>query len=337
MNFLLTMASGPRINLFTNDSVETFNYYYYDIWQEYGDPRINKFPLMDGGPWSVLTVIAAYVYFVKILGPELMSTRKPFSLKPLIFTYNIVMVLINGFFFFTASYHTKFGIQTWYCTPVDQNAYDAEWKWKLTVGWLFVMSKFIDLLDTIFFVLRKNFHQVSALHVIHHSLVPINCWLGLKYVPSESAAFMPFINSFIHTVMYSYYALSSLGPKMKPYLWWKKYLTQMQIIQLALVSIHCIYLGLNPGCNLPKVLFLAGFPQVLLFLYMFCNFFLKAYVKDQDQPQQLTDSKLKNGITSSSNGITRNGTSSISNGSAAKVSNGSLVSNGKSLVDKKVL
>lgn len=273
------------MRLFSNESAEFFQYYYYDIWQEYGDPRINQFPMMGGGPWSVLGIIAAYVYFVKVLGPEIMASRKPFSLKPVIFIYNIMMIMINAFFFITASYHTKFGIQTWYCQPVDQNALDSDMMWKLQIGYLFVMSKFIDLLDTIFFVLRKNFRQVSALHVIHHSLVPINCWLGLKYVPSESAAFMPFINSFIHTVMYTYYALSSLGPQMKPFLWWKKYLTSMQIIQLALVSIHCIYLGLNSNCNLPKVLFLAGFPQVLFFLYMFCSFFLKAYVTNEDVKQ----------------------------------------------------
>ena len=256
------MASSPTLRLLSNDSVDTFRYYTYDVWQEYGDPRINKFPMMEGGPWSVLGLISAYVYFVKVKGPELMATRKPFSLKPIIFTYNVFMILVNAFIFVNASYHTNFGVKTWQCFPVDQNNNDAEWKWKLTVGWIFVISKFVDLLDTVFFVLRKNFHQVSVLHVMHHSLVPINCWLGLKYVPSESAAFMPFINSFIHTIMYSYYALSSLGPKMKPYLWWKKYLTQMQIIQLALLSLHCIYLGMSKSCNLSKFIFIIGFPQV---------------------------------------------------------------------------
>lgn len=30
--------------------------------------------------------------------------------------------------------------------------------------------------------------------------------------------------------MYSYYFLSALGPHMQKYLWWKKYLTRMQIV-----------------------------------------------------------------------------------------------------------
>lgn len=272
--------------LVSNYTMATLRYYYFDMWQQTGDPRLNHFPFMEGGPWTVLTVIGAYVYFVKIGGPRFMAKRKAFEIKPLILFYNVAMVVINAFFFYTASIHTSFGIKTWYCTPVDPNAFDPEWRYKLTIGWLYVLSKFVDLLDTVFFVLRKNFHQVSALHVIHHALVPINCWIGLKYVPSESAVFMPFINSFIHTVMYSYYALSTLGPAVKPYLWWKKYLTQMQIIQLALVSIHCIYLGTNPTCNLPKIIFLIGLPQVLLVLYMFCSFFLRSYVNVEKTKSQ---------------------------------------------------
>lgn len=186
---MLGSDGSPSI-FFSNQTVANFRYYYYDVWQQTGDPRINNFPMMEGGPWNVLTIIAAYVAFVKAIGPALMADRKPFSLKPVIFSYNVFMVLINALFFLYASYHTNFGIKTWQCNPVDKNKFDTEWQIKLTVSWLFVMSKFVDLLDTVFFVLRKNYHQVSALHVIHHSLVPINCWLGLKYVPSESAAFM---------------------------------------------------------------------------------------------------------------------------------------------------
>jgi len=30
--------------------------------------------------------------------------------------------------------------------------------------------------------------------------------------------------------MYSYYFLAALGPEMQKYLWWKKYLTRLQIV-----------------------------------------------------------------------------------------------------------
>ena len=269
----MTLQSEPA-------SRSSLHYFYFDMWQASVDARVSQYPLMEGGPWPVLAIIAAYVYFVKVLGPDLMQHRKPFNMKPIILAYNVLMVLINSFFFYVLARRTNFGLRTWQCNPLSQynRADDKEWQFIVYVGWLFVMSKFVDLLDTVFFVLRKNFHQVSALHVIHHSLVPINCWFGLKYVPSESVAFLPFINSFVHAVMYSYYALSSLGPHMRPYLWWKKYLTSIQIIQLALVTLHCVFLALNSACNLPKFCFVAGAPQVLLILYMFTTFFRRAYV-----------------------------------------------------------
>lgn len=37
------------------------------------------------------------------------------------------------------------------------------------------------------------------------------------------------LNSLIHVIMYSYYALSAV-PALRKYLWWKRYLTQMQLV-----------------------------------------------------------------------------------------------------------
>jgi hypothetical protein len=45
------------------------------------------------------------------------------------------------------------------------------------------------------------------------------------------AAFLPAMaNSFIHVLMYTYYGLSALGPHIAKYLWWKKYLTILQLV-----------------------------------------------------------------------------------------------------------
>lgn len=74
-------------------------------------------------------------------------------------------------------------------------------------------------------------------------------WLGVKWVPGGQCKFneklklkitlfnlyLAFVcvmfNSFVHGVMYSYYGLSSLGPSIQKYLWWKKYLTQLQLVK----------------------------------------------------------------------------------------------------------
>jgi len=42
------------------------------------------------------------------------------------------------------------------------------------------------------------------------------------------------VNSFIHTLMYVYYALAAIGPSMQKYLWWKRYMTKLQLVRLWL-------------------------------------------------------------------------------------------------------
>ena len=48
------------------------------------------------------------------------------------------------------------------------------------------------------------------------------------------------INSFVHIIMYTYYLLSALGPTVQKYLWWKKYLTTLQMVrQLCVCRAGC--------------------------------------------------------------------------------------------------
>lgn len=44
------------------------------------------------------------------------------------------------------------------------------------------------------------------------------------------STFFGFLNTFVHIIMYTYYLLSALGPHMQRYLWWKKYLTTLQMV-----------------------------------------------------------------------------------------------------------
>jgi len=45
-----------------------------------------------------------------------------------------------------------------------------------------------------------------------------------------TACLAAMINSFVHVLMYTYYGLSALGPRVQKYLWWKKYLTRVQLV-----------------------------------------------------------------------------------------------------------
>ena len=44
------------------------------------------------------------------------------------------------------------------------------------------------------------------------------------------AFFHPLLNTGVHVLMYTYYGLAALGPQWQRYLWWKKYLTTLQLV-----------------------------------------------------------------------------------------------------------
>lgn len=121
--------------------------------------------------------------------------------------------------------------------------------------WLYYICKITELLDTVFFVLRKKQNQISFLHLYHHTLMPLCGFIGLKYFAGNFAlshtytfrkrltkfshigghgTLLGLINSFIHVIMYVYYMLAAMGPQVQKHLWWKKYLTVMQIVSLSL-------------------------------------------------------------------------------------------------------
>lgn len=66
----------------------------------------------------------------------------------------------------------------------------------------------------------------------------------------STAFFGATINSSIHVLMYGYYGLAALGPQMQKYLWWKKYLTIIQMVGITLRLYLCVC-SVGVGCHAP--------------------------------------------------------------------------------------
>nr|CAD7451027.1 unnamed protein product [Timema bartmani] len=112
--------------------------------------------------------------------------------------------------------------------------------------WCYMICKVVELLDTVFFVLRKKNNQISYLHLHHHTLMPVCSWIGVKFLPGGHGTLLGVINSFVHIIMYSYYLFAGLGPQFQKYLWWKKHLTTMQMDR---VGWRCLRIGLDGGVS----------------------------------------------------------------------------------------
>lgn len=146
------------------------------------------------------------------------------------------------------------------------------------VCWLFYISKFIELFDTLFFILRKKFNQVTFLHVFHHGIMPCSWWFGVRFVPGGFSTFHALLNSFIHVMMYIYYGLSACGPKYQKYIWWKIYMTKMQMIQFIACLLHSMQL-LFIKCNYPILFVYWVGLYAFIFMILFFNFYIQQYLK----------------------------------------------------------
>lgn len=246
------------------------------VWLPTRDHRTVGWPLT-GNPLPVLVITAAYLYFVKVGGPRWMSNRKPFDLRACIFVYNLSAALLSAYFVcrFVKLAYWDLG----YTFLQDLDISDSPATLEIVhLSWWLYMFKVCELADTVFFVLRKNNHQVSTLHVVHHVMVTWNMWLNLTYSAQSHEMFIMCMNTFVHVFMYTYYFLSALGPTYRHLLWWKKYMTMMQISQFVLLFAHAVGMVFAKG-NYVRLFVWLELAEAILFFVWFVVFYIQAYSK----------------------------------------------------------
>ncbi|XP_052860218.1 elongation of very long chain fatty acids protein 7-like [Anopheles cruzii] len=272
--------------------------FYHYVNYEVSDPRVNGWFLM-GTPWPGATILGLYLMFVLKWGPKWMENKKPFRIDRIIKYYNLAQVVICTFLFvegFRLGYLRGY---SFLCQPVDYSPTEVPTMIARRCYYYFLV-KVLDLLDTIFFVLRKKQNQVSFLHVYHHTGMVMLIWSGVKWFPGGHGVFMGFINSFVHVVMYFYYFLTSVSPKYKGNLWWKKYITQLQIIQFGMIFLQWFVLLFQPNCTFPKWPLFVILPQNLFMFCLFLDFYYQAYMKkrpaSKPRAAKATESGTQNGV-----------------------------------------
>ncbi|KAG0431084.1 hypothetical protein HPB47_022110 [Ixodes persulcatus] len=203
-------------------------------------------------PLFVFPLVMAYLYFVKVAGPRWMKDKEPFQIINLIRFYNLAMVLLNARFLYIVLIYTYLpgGEYSLWCQGITGRMTDQLAALYESASW-YVAVRYADFLDTVFFVLRKKFTHITHLHVIHHTVVAVNAWFWVLFAPEGQPALGLAMNAFVHVVMYAYYFLATLGPNVRQYLWWKKYLTTMQIVQFVIFIGH-MSIPLFVDCGFPR-------------------------------------------------------------------------------------
>lgn len=160
------------------------------------------------------------------------------------------------------------------------------------VMWVFYVSKYYEFWDTFIMLIKGNLNQVSFLHVYHHASTCFIFWWVCNKAPGGDAYFCIMLNCWVHTVMYTYYFLTTIiknPADRKRYLWWGKYLTQFQMAQFFANLVHafwCYFFSPYPafGVRLQVI-------DMIALLALFGHFYIQKYCRPEQPSSQLKAKK----------------------------------------------
>lgn len=255
--------------------------------------------------WPVVTTALAS-YLAIIFGiREIMKDRSPQRLNTLFRIHN-VFLSVGSLILLVLMMEEVGSIwltnTTVYGTMCDETSWTERLEFYYMINYYF---KYIELFDTVFLALKKK--PLAFLHVFHHSATALLCFVQLNGKTSVSWVVIS-LNLAVHVIMYYYYFATAGGAK----IWWKKYLTSMQIIQF-IIDIVIVYFGTYQhyaathyhhlphwsNCAGTETAALFGCGLLTTYLGLFINFYIQTYKKSAKGKQPTT-----NGIA---NGHAHNG------------------------------
>uniref|UniRef100_A0A914ZNM5 Elongation of very long chain fatty acids protein n=1 Tax=Parascaris univalens TaxID=6257 RepID=A0A914ZNM5_PARUN len=145
-------------------------------------------------------------------------------------------------------------------------------------GWMFILSKMLEMGDTVFLVLRKK--PLLFLHWYHHLLTLIYAFYSYPSSPGFNRWGVN-LNFFVHAFMYSYYFIRSLRIRLPGAV--AKFITTLQILQFAISLTILVHLGMlifirKVECDFDLNVFILAIFMESTYLILFINFFLRSYV-----------------------------------------------------------
>ena len=137
------------------------------VWDEQTPLRDWRYPIFAG-----LLYVACLLTIQRA-----MKSRQPYKLKGVTAAHNGILCIFSIVIFAGQSYETakavgRIGAHDVFCWQTPGPATGRLYFW----SYLFYLSKYYELLDTVLLVLKKK--PLDFLHCYHHSIVPFSAWLG---------------------------------------------------------------------------------------------------------------------------------------------------------------
>ena len=262
--------------------------YYFDFENNYDIDIVHRW--MVNNFWLPIVSVVIYMLFC-YYGRKVMQRCKEFDLKISLAIWNLLLSIFSAWAMLRTAPHLihNFSVKSFERLP--------DWGAGATgfAVQMFILSKFPELIDTVFIVLRKK--PLIFLHWYHHVTVLLYCWHS--YV-TESAIGLHFVamNCSVHAIMYFYFFLAAL--KLIPRWFPSWIITAAQISQMVVGVIvvsgalyyHYIGKQQNPpiSCHNEFSNLIAGVVMYGSYLLLFLKFALDRFIFTPKQKKIQKDS-----------------------------------------------
>lgn len=236
-----------------------------------------------------ITFILSTIYVMLVLPAQgWMEPHKPLKLRLPLIAWNVVI----GVFSIIGTIRVlPLLLQSIYLDGFHVSICEARYFTKDYVGiWgiLFVFSKVPELVDTLFIILRKQ--KLIFLHWYHHASTLIFAW-RLYSTRSSVAFWFCVMNYFVHSLMYSYYAVRAAGFRVNRKI--AMLITSLQLSQMFMGLFAVFYAvyhqAYGHGCEteVPELIF--GVVIYMSYMILFAHFFYNTYINPPARARKSDD------------------------------------------------
>ncbi|NXI84078.1 ELOV6 protein, partial [Rhipidura dahli] len=223
------------------------------------------------------SLIIGFIYLILVFGIQhFMKERRPFNLRAPLTLWSFSLTLFSFiaacrvwkhivFILLTKGFKQSVCSKSFFIHPVS----------KLWI-YLFVLSKLVELGDTLFIVLRKK--KLIFVHWYHHLATLILSWYGYK-IMAFGFGWNAALNLSIHCLTYSYYTVTAMGIRVPTAI--AMLITTSQMVQMTgfvLINIFVLFWKDDKLCQMNWLSFCLSSILYTSLLTLFTNFFIKTYL-----------------------------------------------------------
>ena len=235
--------------------------------------------------WPVLPWAVAVLYVFGVLSLQAYMKKhdiRPVKLRWVLIAWNALLALLSAVGAIITLPHLLFGEPAGLFVTgnlVESVCAPAKWYRDDAVGlvmMIFVHSKYFELVDTVFLVLRKK--RLTLLHVMHHAATLLLCQ-RLYTSESSTGLIHGSVNLMVHAIMYTYY-MGTQFHSLKPWLVARgHFITQLQLAQMVLgvVTNLSILISILDGntlnCAVDVGSMVFALTLYVVYLVLFANFY----------------------------------------------------------------